>query len=56
VARVYSLREELAPFLEEENPVHAEHFRNERLVSNLVYLSDYILVLYIEHKYARERY
>jgi hypothetical protein len=40
VARVYNLLEQLALFLEEENPVHAEHFCNEHFVSKLAYLSD----------------
>jgi hypothetical protein len=42
VARLYNLREEIALLLEEENLVHAEHFRNEHFVSKLAYeyLSD----------------
>jgi hypothetical protein len=39
VARVYSLREDVALFIEEENPVHAEHFRNEYFVFMSAYLS-----------------
>jgi hypothetical protein len=35
VLRVYNLREGIALFLEEENIVHAEHFRNERFVSDV---------------------
>jgi hypothetical protein len=40
VACVYILREEIAVLLEEENLVHAEHFRKEHFVSKLMYLSD----------------
>jgi hypothetical protein len=38
VARVYNLREGVPPFLEEENLLHAEHFRHEYFVSQLAYL------------------
>jgi hypothetical protein len=40
MASVYNLREVLAMFLDEENLVHAEHFRNENFASKLQYLSD----------------
>jgi hypothetical protein len=40
VARVYNLREGVALFLQEENLVRPEHFRNEYFVSKLVCLSD----------------
>jgi hypothetical protein len=32
VARVYNLRKEVTLILEEQNLVHAEHFRNEHFV------------------------
>jgi hypothetical protein len=40
VARVYNSQGEVSLFLEEENLVHAEHFRSEHFVSELAYLSD----------------
>jgi hypothetical protein len=40
VTRVYNLREDVALFLQKENLVHVEHFRNEHFVSKLAYLND----------------
>jgi hypothetical protein len=40
VARAYNLRAEVALFLEDENLVYAEHFRNKYFDSKLAYLTD----------------